>query len=83
MRNFPVCEVWLFNLLYVLLECFVKCRVVRSTLDPGPDLLKGVQISEFVRISKAKPIILDATVPNRLKDHTQYKIHFVQYCTIL
>ena len=38
--NFAVCEVWLFNLLYVLLECFVKCRVVRSTVDPGPDLLK-------------------------------------------
>ena len=64
MLNFPVCEVWLFNLLYVLLKCFVKCRVVRSTVDPGPDLLKRNSGKMFVWISEAKPNILDTTVPN-------------------
>jgi len=44
---------------------------------------KGVQIIEFVRISEAKPNILDTAVSNFyawLKDHTQHKI---QICTIL
>ena len=46
---------------------------------------KGVQISEFVWISKAKPNILDTAVSNFyvwLKDHTQLKIQFVQYSTL-